>query len=92
MESKYSQIRSLSESRFSSVILLFRLAGIPFKMKKKPTLYSIYMITVNICSFSTFLGMFVDLYIYRDNLRHAMTNIRVLIGAMNVVWIWCYCR
>lgn len=85
-------MESLSDSRFGSLVLLFRIAGVPFKIKKMSTLYTIYMITVTFCTFCTFVGMFVDVYIHRDDLRHAMTNIRVLIPTTNAVWILCYCR
>jgi hypothetical protein len=92
MESGESNLKGLSESRFRSMVFLFRLAGIPFKMKKISTIYAVYMRTVIICSFSTFVGMIVDVYIHRDDLGHAMTNIRVTIGATSIVWIYVYCR
>ena len=80
------------ESRFISVVLLFRIAGIPLKIKKMSTLYSLYMITVIFSFSTTFVGMIVDVYIHRDNLRHAATNIRASIASTNMVWTWCYCR
>ena len=82
----------LSEIRFSSVVLLFRIAGIPLKMKKMSTLYTIYMITVIFCTSTTFVGMIIDVYVHRDNLRHTVTNIRASITSTNIVWMWCYCR
>ena len=87
-----SQMESLSEIRFSSVVLLFRIAGIPLKIKKMSTLYTIYMITVIFCTGTTFVGMIADVYVHRDNLRHTVTNIRVSITATNMICIWCYCR
>jgi hypothetical protein len=92
MESKCTQIKGLSESRFGSVILLFRLAGIPFGIKRKQTLYSIYKITASFCECSTFVGMFGVVYLQTDDLRHTVTNIRVLIAMTDIVWIWLYCR
>ena len=92
MKSKDTQMESLFESRFGSVVLLFRIAGIPFKIKKPSTLYTIYMITVIFCTSITFVGMIVDMYVNRHNLRHAVTNIRASIPATNIVWVWCYCR
>jgi hypothetical protein len=89
---KGTQMERLFESRFASVVLLFRIAGIPFKIKKLSTLYTIYMITVIFCTSTTFVGMIVDVYVHRDNLRHAVTNIRGSITATNMIWIWCYCR
>ena len=92
MESKEIKIKNLSESRFGLVILLFRLGGIPFKMNEISTIYAIYMNILIICGGTTYLGMFVDVYIHRDDLGHAMTNIRVSIGFTNVLCMLFYCR
>jgi len=86
------EVKGLSAIRFSRLIFLLRLAGIPFKMKKMSTVYVIYMITVTICSFSTFLGMFVDVYIHRDDLGHVMTTLRTLAAITNILWIYFSCR
>jgi hypothetical protein len=92
MDSEGQKLKGLSESRFHLNILLFRVAGIPFKMKKISTVYAVYMITVIICSCSTYVGMFVDVYVQRNDLGHAMTTVRALISVTNVVWIFLYCR
>jgi len=85
MDNEVPEVKRLSNSRFGSIIFLLRLAGIPFKMKNMPTLYAIYMITVISCTCTTFVGMFVDVYIHRDDLGHVMTNIRVSIVLTNVL-------
>jgi hypothetical protein len=87
-----TKVKGLSEIRFRWIIFFLRLAGISLKMEKMSTIYFIYMITVTICTCSTFLGMFVDVYIHRDDLGHAMTNIRVSIGMTSLVWIYFSCR
>jgi len=92
MDKEVPEVKGLSNSRFSWIIFLLRLAGIPFKMKNMSTLYTIYMITVIFCTCSTFVGMFVDVYINRDDLGHVMTNIRVSIGFTNVLWMLFYFR
>jgi hypothetical protein len=92
MDNEVPEIKGLSNSRFSSIIFLLRLAGIPFKMKKISTLYTIYMITVISCTCTTFVGMFFDVYIHRDDLGHVMTNIRVSIAFTNFIWMFLYCR
>jgi hypothetical protein len=71
---------------------LWRLGGIPVKMKKISTIYAVYMITVIICSSSTFIGIFGDVNVHSDNLGHAMTSVRVLFGFTNVMWIFSYFR
>ena len=85
MDNEVSEIKPMSSIRFGSTIFLLRLAGIPFLIKKMSTLYAIYMITAISCTCTTFVGMFVDVYIYRDDLGHVMTNIRALIGFTNVL-------
>jgi len=92
MDNEVREVKGLSHRRFGSIIFLLRLAGIPFKMKNKSTLYAIYTIIVISCTCTTFLGIFVDVFIHRDDLAHSMTNIRDTIALMNVLWIFSYCR
>jgi hypothetical protein len=92
MNRQETKLHGLSEYRFGSIIFLFRMAGFRFKMKEVSTIYAIYMVTVIICSCSTFIGMFVAVYINRDDLGRAMSSMRVLIPITNVIWIFSYCR
>ena len=92
MDTEETKVEGLSEIRFSRIIFFLRLAGIPFKMKKMPTLYAIYMITVIICTYTTLIGMSVDIYIHRNDLAHVMTNLRILTGMTSLVWIYFSCR
>jgi hypothetical protein len=92
MDNQVPKVNELTHSRFGSTIFLFRLAGIPLKMKKMSTIYAIYMITVISCTCTTFVGMFVDVYIHRDDLGHVMTNIRTSIGFTNALGMYFYCR
>jgi hypothetical protein len=87
-----SEGRKLSQFRFKSMIFLFRMVGIPFKLKKISTIYTIYMITVFISASTTYLGMFVDVYIHRDDLGHVMTTTRMLIAYTNLMWLFSSCR
>ena len=92
MKPEETKVKGLSEFRFGSMIFLFRMAGIPFKMKKVSTIYAVYMITVTVCCCSTVIGMFVDVYIHWDELGRAMATVRVLIPFVNIIWIFSYCR
>jgi len=85
-----SKLKGLSEIRFGSTIFLLRMAGIPLKMKKLKPIYTIYMVTVILCSCSAFIGVYVDLYINRDDLGRAMKTMRVLIPLTNIMWIFSY--
>jgi hypothetical protein len=92
MDYEVTKVKELSNSRFGSIIFLLRLAGIPFKMKNMSKLYALYMITVISCTCTTFVGMFADVYIHRDDLGHVMTNIRISISMTSAVWMFIYCR
>jgi hypothetical protein len=92
MDSENITLKTLRERRFGSIILLFRLAGIPFYKKKMSNIYAIYMRTVIFCASTTYLGMFVDVYLHRNDLGHAMTSMRILIPVTNIMWLYTYCR
>jgi dTDP-4-amino-4,6-dideoxygalactose transaminase len=92
MNAAETKVKELSSNRFTSIIFLFRLAGIPVKMKEISTIYAAYMITVIICSSSTFIGTFADVNVHWDNLGRAMTSMRALFSFTNIMWIFSYCR
>jgi hypothetical protein len=92
MNAAETKVKGLSDNRFTSIIFLLRLAGIPVKMKKMSTIYAAYMITVIICSSSTFMGMFADVNVHWDNLGRSMTSMRALLTVTNIMWIFSYCR
>jgi len=92
MNTAEPKVKGLSDIRFASIISLYRLAGMPVKMKKISTIYAVYMITLIICSSSTFIGMFADVNVHWDDLGRAMTSMRALIPFTNVMWIFSYCR
>jgi len=71
-----------------SMIFLLRMSGIPLRMKKITTIYTIYMITVTICASTTYLGLLGDVYVHRDDLGRAMKTMRILISLTNIMWIF----
>jgi hypothetical protein len=92
MKIEEQKTKRLLDSRFSSIIFLLRLAGIPLKMKKISNIYAIYMLTAIFCTCTTVLGMFVDVCTQRDDLGHVTKNIRMLIPTANNWWIYAYAR
>jgi len=92
MESKEAKRRSHLDNRFGWIIYFFRLAGIPLKMKKLSKIYAIYRITVIFCTFTTVIGMFVDVFIRWNDFGQSMTNIRLLMLFLNIIWVYIYCR
>jgi hypothetical protein len=87
-----TKINRLSERRFGSIIFLLRLAGIPFQMKKVPTIYTVYKITLIVCSFATCIGLFFEGYVRWDDLGRASTAMPIIIPFMNLVWLHIYYR
>ena len=85
-------MKKQSDNYFNSIIFLFRLAGVPFKMNKISTTYAIYMVTVVFCTCTTIIGLVVGVYEHRDDLGHIMTSTRVLMPLMNDIVIYFYCR
>jgi len=92
MDSENITLKTLTDRRFGSIILLLRLAGIPFLKKKISIIYTIYIRTVIICASATYLGMLVDVYVHWDDLGRATATMRVLFLFTNVMWIYIYCR
>ena len=92
MNRQETKLKGLSERRFGTMVFLLRMAGIPCKMKKISTIYVIYMITVILCATTTYLGIFVDVYVQRDDLGRAMTTMRALISFTDAMWIFSICR
>jgi len=92
MNNEVPKVKGLSNSRFGSIIFLLRLAGIPFQMNKMSTLYAIYRLIFISCTWTSFVAMFADVYIHRDDLGHVMTNIRISFSVTNVLLMFLYCR
>ena len=92
MECKEAKVTGRLDSRFGWIIFFFRLAGIPFNMKKISTIYATYMRTALFCTLTVLIGIFVDVIIRWDDFGHVMTNIRALMLVTNIVWVYFYCR
>jgi len=92
MKREEPKLKGMSECRFRSIIFLFRLAGVPLKIKKISPIYAMYIVTMILCASTTHIGMCVDVYMHRDDLGRAMTTMRMLIPFTNVMWLFSYCR
>lgn len=92
MNCEEAKLKGLLKSRFDWIIFLLRLAGIPFMLKKISAIYTIYIITVFICTFSTYIGMSADVYLHMDDLGRAMTNILSFFLMTNIIWLYLNCR
>jgi hypothetical protein len=92
MNSENIKLKTLTDRRFGSIILLLRLAGIPLHVKEMSVIYAIYMRTVFICFSTSYLVMFFDVYVHSDDLGRAMTTVRVLIPWTNIMCLFTYCK
>jgi hypothetical protein len=79
MENEGTKINRLSVRRFGLIIFLFRLGGIPLRMKKISTIYTIYTKTLIFSVSSNCVGLFLERYLHWDHLRRAITAMRVFI-------------
>jgi hypothetical protein len=92
MEDEDTKINSQSERRFSSIIFLLRLGGIPFQMKSISIIYALYLATLIFCGFTSYIGVLFDVYVHWDDFGHVMTNTRSLIVMTNSMWLYIYYR
>ena len=92
MANKGEQLEKQSKNYFNVIIFFFRCAGVPFNMKQISIIYHIYFLAVVIGSCTTFVGMIADLYIHMDDLGHIVTNMRVLLTFVDVLFLYFYCR
>ena len=92
MEIEGERVKKPLDNHFNSIIFLFRLAGVPFKMNKISTTYAIYMLTVVFCTCTTIIGLVVGVYEHRDDLGYIMKSMRVLMPLLNDIVIYVYCR
>ena len=92
MDSENIKFKTQTDRRFGFIILLFRLAGIPFRKKKMSIIYTIYMRMMIICASITYLGMVIDVYAHWDDLGRAMVTMPMLNPITNDMLIYTYCR
>jgi len=92
MNTEETKLNGLLDIRFASIIFLFRLAGIPVKLKKISTIYFMFIITMVICSCSTLTGMSLEVYVHWDDMGRAMATVRALVPCINCMWIFLNCR
>jgi hypothetical protein len=70
----------LSERRFGTILLLFKLAGIPLNTRSVSRIQSVYNITAAVCYYVTCASCFMDLYVNRNDVVELMKSIRVCLS------------
>jgi hypothetical protein len=74
----------LSQRSFGTILLLFKLAGIPLDTHSVSRFQSVYNITAAVCYYVTCVSCFMDLYVNRNNFEQFIKSIRVCLSMIIV--------
>jgi len=86
-KAKASGCNNLHESRFKILLFIFRLGGLPLKLKSVSRIYTVYSATIIVCFYTTALCLFMDTFVHRHQLDYAMKKLRVFLAFANVLWM-----
>jgi hypothetical protein len=89
---KMKSERDLSQRRFGTILLLFKLAGIPLNTYSVSRVQSIYNIITAVCYYVTVSSSFMDLHVNRNNLEELMKSIRLCLAMTFVTVIDIFFR
>ena len=79
--------KSLIESRFKVLLLLFRMGGIPLNTKSVSRLNAVYNVSVIVCFYITNICVGVDTFVHRHQLSLAMQKFRIYLGMLMITWL-----
>jgi hypothetical protein len=82
-----SGYNNLNDSRFKILLFIFRMGGLPLKLKSESRINAVYSVTIIVCFYITSLCMFMDTFVHRHNLEYAMKKLRALIGFVLLTWM-----
>jgi len=82
-----SGCNNLHESRFKILLFVFRLAGLPIKLKSVSRIETVYSAIIIVCYYITTLCLFMDTFVETHNLEDAMKKLRLLIGFIHFTWL-----
>ena len=82
-----SGCNNLHESRFKILLFIFRLGGLPIKLKSVSRINTVYSTTTIVCFYITAVCMLMDTFVHRHNLEYAMKKLRALIGFIILAWM-----
>jgi hypothetical protein len=74
------QESGLSQRRFGTILLLFKLAGIPLNTHSVSKIQSVYNVTTAVCHYSTCVSCYMDVYVNRNNLEELVKSIRLCLS------------
>jgi hypothetical protein len=76
-----------SERRFKTLLIVFRLGGIPLNMESVSAANTVYNVTIILCYYTTMLCLYMDTFAHRHHLVEAMKKLRVIMGMQGCVWM-----
>lgn len=82
-----SKRNNLYESRFKILLFIFRLGGLPLKLKSVSRINTVYNVTMIVCFYVTAVSLFMDTFVHRHHLETAMKKLRALIGFLLLTWM-----
>jgi hypothetical protein len=78
---------NLHERRFKTILFIFRLGGVPIKLKSVSRVNRVYNATMIACFYITLVSVFMDTFVHRHQLEYTMKRSRALLGLMLVSWV-----
>ena len=78
---------NLHESRFKILLFIFRMSGLPLKLKSVSRIYTVYSATIIVCFYITTVSLFMDTLDHRRQLDYAMKKLRVFLGFAIALWL-----
>jgi hypothetical protein len=81
-----------SERRFGTILLLFKMAGIPLDTHSVSRVQSVYNITTAACHYVTVVSCFMDVYVNRNNFEELVKSIRLCLSMTFVTVIDTFFR
>jgi hypothetical protein len=74
------QESDLSQRRFGTILLLFKLAGIPLNTHSVSGARSVYSVTTAACHYFTCVSCFMDVYVNRNDFEELVKSIRLCLS------------
>jgi len=82
-----SGCNNLHESRFKILLFIFRLSGLPIKLKRVSRIYAVYSATIMVCFYITTVCLFMETFVHRRQLDYVMKKLRLFLAFAVALWM-----
>jgi len=82
-----SGCNNLYENRFKILLFIFRLGGLPIRLKSVSKINTVYNSTIIVCFYFTFVSLFMDTFVHKGQMVYAMKKVRQFIGLSITAWM-----